>query len=307
VSNIPPKHTLNYSWKSTGGEVQGKTTTATIDTKGLQPGNYTVTAGATDTKPRKDQGPLSCTANFTVNAPPPPPQASITCSANPASVESGNTSAIAVSATNPGNVQLSYNYTTTAGRVTGNGESATLDTAGANPGPITVTATATDQLGRSVTCNAQVTVAEPPKKVQAEKLGECSFTIDKKRPARVDNECKGKLDDVALRLQRESDAKLVVVGHGDPSEKNGATLAAQRAVNSKLYLTEGEAKQGIDPSRIEARSGDQTGQSAEFWLVPPGAEFTAPGQVVDEQKVKGQSRTAPAKKPRRKAAAAPKA
>jgi hypothetical protein len=32
-------------------------------------------------------------------------------------------------------------------------------------------------------------------------------------------------------------------------------LAAERAVNSKAYLTGGESKLGIDPSRIEVRTG----------------------------------------------------
>ena len=40
---------------------------ASVDTAGLAPGNYTVTATATDPKPRKEQGPLTCSSNFTVN------------------------------------------------------------------------------------------------------------------------------------------------------------------------------------------------------------------------------------------------
>ena len=136
VTNIPPKHTLTYEWKSTGGKVNGNGTSASVDTAGLAPGNYTVTATATDPKPRKGQGPLTCSSNFTVTEPPKhPPTAS--CSANPTTVRAGDPSTVTVTAGNPDNRTLTYNYTTTAGRVSGSGTTATLDTAGANAGPIT--------------------------------------------------------------------------------------------------------------------------------------------------------------------------
>ena len=44
---------------------------------------------------------------------------------------------------------------------------------------------------------------------------------DKKRPTRVDNEAKACLDEVALDLQRQADAKAVVVG----MTSNGFTIA----------------------------------------------------------------------------------
>jgi hypothetical protein len=59
VTNIPPKKTLTYDWKTTGGKITGNGTAAQIDTAGLQPGQYTVTANATDPKPKKGQGPLT--------------------------------------------------------------------------------------------------------------------------------------------------------------------------------------------------------------------------------------------------------
>jgi hypothetical protein len=99
------------------------------------------------------------------------------------------------------------------------------------------------------------------------------------------------------------------VGHADPAElksKKNATLAAQRAVNSKAYLVSGEAQQQIDPTRIEVRTGDTTGMTAEYFIVPAGATFDNTGtQPVDESKVKAQGRTpaAPAKKTTKKPAA----
>ena len=307
VTNVPPKKTLTYDWKTTGGKITGNGPSVQVDTNGLAPGNYTVTATATDPKPRKDQGPLTCSANFTVTEKPKvPPTAS--CSANPTTVRAGDPSTISVTANSPDNRPLTYNYTTSAGRVSGNGASATLDTAGANAGPITVSATVSDDRGLTANCNATVNVEVPPPPPQASNIGTCTFDKDKKRPWRVDNACKAVLDEVALRLQREADSKLVIVGHSDPAtdKKNADKYAAQRAVNSKDYLSSGEAKQQIDPSRIEVRTGPPAGQTTDYWLVPAGATFNAADtQPVDENSVKAPAKKkAPARKPAGKKPAA---
>jgi hypothetical protein len=87
-----------------------------------------------------------------------------------------------------------------------------------------------------------------------------------------------------LRLQREPDSKAVVVGDFDPAEKGGVKLAQERAVNTKAYLTE---EKGIDPSRIEVRSGTAGGNRAEIYIVPAGATFAVEGtQTFDEKAVK---------------------
>ena len=57
-------------------------------------------------------------------------------------------------------------------------------------------------------------------------------------------------------------------------------------MNSKEYLSGGEAKQGIDASRIETRTGNGGTKTADFWIVPSGATFNAEGtQPVDENAV----------------------
>jgi len=296
VTNIPPKKTLTYDWKSTGGKVTANGTGAQIDTTGLQPGNYTVSATANDPKPAKNQGPLTCSANFTVNEPPKHPP-TISCSVNPTTVRAGDQANVTCTAGNPDNRPLTYNHTATGGRLTPNGANALLDTAGANAGPITINSTVSDDRGLSANTSTTVNVEVPPPPPQASKMNECQFP-DKRRPSRVDNACKAVLDEVALRLQREADSKLVIVGHGDPADKaKMAQYSAERATNSKAYLTGGEAKQGIDPSRIEVRTGTDTGMTAEYWIVPSGANFNAEGtQPVDESKVAAPAKKAPAKK-----------
>jgi len=112
----------------------------------------------------------------------------------------------------------------------------------------------------------------------------------------VDNEAKACLDEVALDLQKQSDAKAVVVGESTAKEKalpkhhrknaKVADLAAERAVNTKDYLV---TEKGIDPSRINVATGTADSKTVEDYLVPAGANFTADVQgttPVDESAVK---------------------
>lgn len=299
ATNFNPKHTLTYAWSSTGGKVTGKDNTATIDTNGVAGGSYTVTAHVSDPKMKKG-GEVSCTANFTVKEPPKNPP-TMSCSASPTSVQAGQSSTISCSCTSPDSVPVNVaGWTASGGSISGSGNTGTLDTTGASAGPITVSATCTDSRGLTAASSAQVTVeVPPPPPPQASKLSECDFP-NKVKPWRVDNTCKAVLDDVAQRLQYDPEAKLVVVGNAEPTEKR-KNLAAERAVNSKAYLSGGEAKQAIDPSRIEVRTGGAGTRSAEYWVVPAGATYSGEGtQPVDESKVKAvpdHPRAAARKKP----------
>jgi hypothetical protein len=295
-SNFNPKHTLSYSWNSTGGKVTAKDNTATIDTNGVAGGSYAVTAHITDPKMKKG-GEASCTANFTVKEPPKNPP-TMSCSANPTSVQTGTPATITCSCTSPDNVPVTVgSWTASGGSISGDGNTGTLNTTGAPAGTITVNATCTDSRGLTGPASTQVTVENPPPPPpEASKLSECEFP-NKVKPWRVDNTCKAVLDDVAQRLQHDPDAKLVIVGNAEPGEKR-KNLAAERAVNSKAYLSGGEAKQAIDASRIEVRTGGAGTKTAEYWVVPAGATFSGSGTtVVDESVVKAvPDHPAPAKK-----------
>ena len=280
-SNFDPKHTLTYAWTTTGGKASGDATT-TIDTAGVAPGSYTATAKITDSKNAKNTA--SCSANFSVKEQPKnPPQ--ISCSANPATVTAGNPSTISCTCSSPDNRQVSIaNWVASAGKVSGTGNSGTLDTAGMQAGPVSVSATCSDDRGLTATGNANVNVEVPAKAPEASKLNEIDF---KKNSAHVDNKAKAALDDVALRLKSDPEAKAVIIGEYAKGEKAGQKLAAQRAVNAKAYLTQGEAGQGIDPSRIDVRTGNGGEMKDENWIVPAGATFDSTGtQPVDEKKVK---------------------
>src|SRR6202142_1803145 len=287
ATNFNPKHTLAYSWTSTGGKIEGKDTGASIDTNGAAPGSYTVTARVTDAKMKKN-GEASCSSSFTVK-PLNPPQ--LSCSASPSMVHAGTPSTITCTCTSPDSVPVTVGgWSASGGSLSGNGNSATLATTGAAPGAITISATCTDSRGLNVSASSTVTVNNPPPPPpappQASKLNECEYP-NAKKPWRVDNTCKAMLDDVAGKLQQDPDAKLVVVGNSGPKEKR-KNLAAERALNVKAYISGGEGKQNIDASRIEARTGNAGTATSEQWIVPAGATFPGADSTmpVDEKKVK---------------------
>ncbi|MGH9509347.1 MAG: OmpA family protein [Terriglobales bacterium] len=261
-ANFRKNRTLTYSWTSTGGSVKGQDNVATVDTAGLAPGSYTVTARISDGK----KGSASCSASFSVKEPPKNPP-SISCSANPPTVTAGEASTISCTCSSPDGRPLSYSWTSSGGRLSDSGATAQLDTAGLSAGAVTINTTCTDDRGLSDSTSTRVNVTVPPPAPQAEKINECSF---KKNNARVDNACKAALDDVALRLQRDADARAVVVGQADAEERRSAQLSMQRADNSKAYLV---TEKGIDASRIETRAGSDGGQRVDVWIVPAGATF----------------------------------
>jgi hypothetical protein len=285
-SNFNPKHTLTYTWQSNGGKITSKDNTASIDTNGVAGGSYAVTAHISDPKV-KNGGTASCSANFTVKEPPKNPP-TMSCSASPSSLQAGGSSTITCTCTSPDNVPVSVsNWTSTGGSVSGSGSTASLNTSGASAGPISVSATCTDSRGLTAQASTQVNVENPPPPAppQAQKLSQCDFP-NKVKPWRVDNTCKAILDDVAKNLQQNADAKLVIVGNSEAGEKR-PNLAGERAVNSKAYLTGGEAQLGIDPSRIESRTGNAGTKTAEYWVVPAGGTYSSEGtHAVDESKVK---------------------
>jgi outer membrane protein OmpA-like peptidoglycan-associated protein len=284
ASNLDPKRTATYSWSGQGVTISSTSSTATIDTASLQPGTFSITGHVTmGTRPGQS---ADCTTQFTVKPFEPP---TISCVANPSSVNPGDSSTITAQGVSPQNRPLTYSFTASAGTISGSGSTATLSTTGAPAGTITVTGTVTDDKGQTASCTAAVTVAAPPPAPPAtQKLCSITFDHDKKRPARVDNDAKGCLDDVALNAQRLSDASLVVVGNSTTD----AALAAQRAVNTKAYLV---TEKGIDASRISVKTTSTGPEGVDNYLVPAGANFDhdVPGTTaVDETAVTPQARKA---------------
>ncbi len=269
--NLNPKKNATYNWTADGGTIAGTSSTANIDTKNAAPGTYTAKGHVTEGNKPGEMA--DCTASYTVKNFEPP---TISCSANPATVAPGDSSTITASGMSPQNRPLTYSYSASSGTVSGNASTATLSTAGAAPGTITVTCNVVDDKGQTASSTTTVSVNAPPAPPAPTTSSLCSvnFERDARRPARVDNEAKACLDEIALNLQRTSDAKLVVVGDAAAKEKGHERVASERARNAKEYLVKDK---GVDPSRITVYTGTEDGKTVKTTLVPAGATMSTDG------------------------------
>jgi outer membrane protein OmpA-like peptidoglycan-associated protein len=263
--NLP----LNYSYTASGGSAEGNGPDARWNPSGVNPGAYTVTAKVDDGK----GGTASCNADIRVEEKPHHPP-TVSCTANPTTVMPGERSTITSNATSPDNLPLTYDYSAPSGQVAGNGPQAQFDSTGAQPGTVTIKCEVTDSRGDKGEATTPVDVQQPPPPPQATKVGDCGYTIA--GVSRVDNACKRVLDDVALRLKNEPNAKVVVVGYADPKEPRASTLAAKRAELVRQFLGE----KGIDASRISTRVGEPSKEASakenrriEAIFVPDGATY----------------------------------
>lgn len=268
ASNVNPKHTVTYSWNSTGGQVTGTGTTARIDTTNAAPGSYVVTAHVTDAR-TKNNNEASCTANFTVKPLPPKNPPSMSISASPTSLPSGGTANLTANCTSPDSVPVTVSgWTATAGTVSGTGSSATLNTAGAAPGSITVNASCTDTRGLTSQGSAQVMVENPPPAKNPEiellesRLALHSIYFPTAMPP-VKNPKTGLLAsqrqtlialaaDFKKYLADKPDAHLILEGHADVrgSDEYNQALSERRVNTTKLFLVE----QGVPEANIETKA-----------------------------------------------------
>jgi hypothetical protein len=319
-----PKLNVLYSWSGSGAS--GTATTTTIDTSSLAPGSYTVKGEVKEGKPGKEGlkpgQTADCSATYAVKDFEPP---TISCSANPTTIKPGESATVTSTGLSPQNRPLTYSYAATGGTISGTGTTAQYSSTGAPTGVVGITCNVADDKGHTASASTNVTIVEPPPppapKTQA--LCSISFATDKKRPTRVDNEAKACLDEVALDLQRQADAKAVVVGESTDAERAITAkqekvaakhkkavveqFAAQRGVNAKDYLV---TEKGIDASRVSVATGSTDGQTVEDYLVPAGATFSsdvAGTTPVDETTVKVEVRKPLAERhPAHKKAAAAK-
>jgi hypothetical protein len=326
AGNLNPKLNVVYIWSGKG--LTGNGASASIATADIAPGTYTVQAQVKEGKAGKEGlkpwETADATATFTVKQFEPP---TVTLSVSPAIIKPGETATLTAVGVSPQNRPLTYSYTASAGTVTPNGSTATYSSAGAPTGPVAFTVTVTDDKGQSATASISATGANgltitapyvPPVPVVKD-FGAISFTKDKERPTRVDNEAKASLDNFALELQKDSDSKAYLVGESDAKEKAKLEKeeklakhnkhlvvvdpAAQRAVNTKDYLVK---EKGIDASRVSVFTGSTDGQSVEEYLVPAGAAFSVTASPVDESAVKVQVRKSLPAAHKKKAAAGKK-
>lgn len=266
-SNFNPKRTVKYDWSGSGVRVTGSSPSTQIDTNGLTPGSYQVTATLSD---GTHGGVASAIARFTVKQPNPP---SISCSPSPTSVPTGGTSTITSHAISPDGRGLTYSYATSAGSVSGNGTTATLNSNGAEPGTITVTCNASDDRNPPLTASSKtsvnvqapaVAVVEEAPEVMAiaKRLAIRSVYFATAKPT-LENPDAGLLisqektlaklaSDFQIYLQSKPDARLTLEGHADPrgSAEYNQALSERRAERTKRFLIE----KGVPAASIQTEA-----------------------------------------------------
>src|SRR5579864_8059119 len=267
ASNFNPKHTVTYSWSgNNGGQITGKDTTASIDTNNATPGSYTITAHVTDPKLKKNNE-VTCSANYTIKPLPPRNPPTMSLSASPTSLVTGGTSNLSANCTSPDGAPVSVaDWTSSAGTISGSGNSATLNTTGVPPGPVTVNATCTDSRGLTGQASTQVTVENPPPppvdKALEAKLSLRSVYFPTAMPP-VKDPSKGligsqqkTLIDLAVDFQKyiqaKPDAHLILEGHADPrgSAEYNQALSERRVNRVKNFLIE----QGVPAGNIDTKA-----------------------------------------------------
>jgi len=266
-SGFNPKRTVQYTWSGSGLKLDGTAATTQIDTIGLASGSYQVTAHLSD---GSRNGVASCSASFAVKAPRPP---TISCSSDPASVPLRGTSSISSNASSPDGRSLTYSYTTTAGNITGNTATATLDTGGAQPGTITVTCNVGDDRNPPLTASSLTTVTllapPPPPAIDVaviaaieKRLALHSVYFATAKPS-LENPDAGLLAsqektltalaaDFVIYLQAKPDAHLTLEGHADPrgSVEYNQGLSERRVDRVKRFLI----AQGVPEARIQTKA-----------------------------------------------------
>jgi hypothetical protein len=288
ASNLDVRHPATYTWTSTAGPVRANGASAMIATAGREPGHYVV-SGHVATGP-KATAQADCNASLTLLAYGPP---TITCMATPSQIMPGESAAVKAVAASPQNRPLTYTYAASAGEIHGSTSDAVFAAPGVAPEPVSITCSVADDAGNTASAKTSITIRMPAvaevTAVQPRDLCAISFARDTRRPVRVDNEAKACLDNVALTMNRESSAKLILVGNQIAGERNG--FAAARVTNTRSYLVD---EKGIDPSRIELRVASEDKQTVHTVLLLPGAAYAGDSVVTPAMTV------APEKKHRRR-------
>ena len=271
ASNFNSKHELTYEWSSTCGKISGNGTTASIDTNGAPGGSCTATVKVTDPKAKKNNV-ATASSNFTIKEPPKNPP-TMSCSTSPATVQAGASVTVSCTCTSPDNVPVSVsNYAASGGSINGSGNTATLNTTGASPGKITVTATCSDQRGLNTPATTEVSIENPPPpppppvspevRLLEQRLALHSIYFPTAQPTKANPQGglvksqQGTLTALAADfkkyLESKPEAKLVLEGHADVrgSADYNQALSERRVERTKGFLIE----QGVPAGSIETKA-----------------------------------------------------
>ncbi len=146
---------LTVTWRSSVGRLTPQDTSATFDSTGVSPGNYTIMAEVSD-----GEATASCSVDVTVEKNKKPP--TINCQPSTVQITEGESTTLTAQASDPNGDALTYSWTVDGQSVTNNSPTFEFGSAGRSIGNHTVTVTVTDVDGMSASCSFTVTINRRP-------------------------------------------------------------------------------------------------------------------------------------------------
>jgi hypothetical protein len=256
---------LLYAWSVTGGRITGDGRSVVWDLSGVNPGTYTATVEVNDGNTHTANASTTVTVAVCDRCEPPCPTVSVSC---PSDVDQGSPITFAASVSGgPSTLTPTYNWTISAGTISGGQgmASITVDTAGLGGQSVT----ATVELGgvdpacaRTGSCTTSVRVVVPLTPTRFDEYGNIAF-----------NDEKARLDNYAIQLQNDPGATGVIIAYGACEGEGQA-----RADRAKNYLVN---TRGIEAGRITTIDGGcRSTLTVQLWTVPSGA--TQPAASADD-------------------------
>ncbi len=235
TANSPDGSPLTYAWTINGQSQAASGPTFSFGSAGRDPGQYTI--GVTVNTGKYT---ASCSSNVTVREIPIPPP-TIDCQNPTVDVESGGNTQLSVRAVAE-RATPTVSWSSTAGTITGSGQSATFDATGLSAGSYSVTATVDNGRGGRASCTSTVNVSQ---RINVPGFVENRF--------KVNNVAKAVLDNIAVQMKNNPQLRGAVAGYIDGSRQEGRVkgLALKRAQSVTEYLV----SKGIDASRLTATDG----------------------------------------------------
>jgi hypothetical protein len=194
------------------------------------------------------------------NCVPPCPTISISCPTD--QIVAGTPATVSVNVQGGGNFNVTYNWTVSAGTISG------------GQGTPSITIDTTGLAGQNVTATVELGGLPP----ECDRTESCSFSVapDTIGPRKFDeytdlrfNDEKARLDNFAIQLQQEPGAQGYYVIFGSCEGE-----ADQRSARAVDYLV---STRGIDRSRITVVNGGCREQlTVELWIRPTGATEPVP-------------------------------
>jgi hypothetical protein len=256
----PDNDTLLYTWSVTGGTLSGEGKSVAWSLSGVNPGTYTATVEVNDGNQHTATSSATVTVAECTGCVPPCPTVSVSC---PSDVDLA--SPITFTAAVNGDANVTYNWSVSAGTITGGQGTSSITVSSDGLGGQTVTATV--ELGgldpscsRTASCTTSVRPAVPLA-VKFDEYGNIKF-----------NDEKARLDNYAIQLQNQPGSQGYILAYG-----SCAGEAQARADRAKDYLVN---TRGIDAGRLVTVDGGCRSELwVELWIVPTGA--TAPAASTD--------------------------